>query len=114
MIITLAGSGLLSLAGEEVELLWLMTAVSIVYFTLFCLIAFFLGVKAVKSRDLNAMNKLFMALVLVKLTTALVLVVVFLKIFEPSGKLFILPFIIAYVAYTAVEVISLRTLLRSH
>lgn len=114
MIITLASSSLLSLAGEEVDLLWMMSGVSVAYFTIFCLLAFYLGVKAVKSKDLNAMNKLFMALVLVKLVTALVVVVAFLKAFEPTGKLFILPFIIAYVAYTVVEVVSLRSLMRTH
>jgi hypothetical protein len=110
---TLLITGLLSLASGEQLLLWLMSVYSIVYFTLFCIVLFSLAQKAVQSKDLNAINKLFMVSVLVKLATALAVVVGFLKWYQPEENLFVLPFIVAYIAFTAVEVFSLKKLVKT-
>ena len=112
-ILTFSVSGLLSLTSLETHGLWAMTVAAVVYFTLFCLVSFLLGKKAIKSKDLNAMNKLFMVLVLAKLITALALVVIFIKWLQPDGKTFIIPFIVAYLLFTFIEVKSLRSLLKN-
>ncbi|GEM_PF-2551453 len=109
-LLTVAVTALLSTASNENNLLWLMTIYSVVYFVLFCVVLFRMAQKAVKSKDLSAVSKLFLGSVLVKLFTALALVVGFLKWYEPEENLFVLPFIAAYVAFTTVEVISLKKL----
>jgi len=83
---------------------------SLVYFSAFCFLALAMGKVVVKSKDLNAMNKLFMVLVFLKLVTALGFFLIFMRIYEPEERWFVLPFIITYITFTAVEVISLKVL----
>ncbi len=109
-LLTVAVTALLSTVSTESNLLWLMTIYSVVYFVLFCVVLFRMAKKAVMSKDLTAVSKLFLGSVLVKLFTALALVVGFLKWYEPEENLFVFPFIAAYVAFTTVEVISLKKL----
>ena len=109
-LLTVAITALLSTVSNETNLLWLMAAYSVGYFVLFCTVLFRMAKKAVISKDLAAVSKLFLGSVLVKLFTALALVVGFLKWYEPEENLFVLPFIAAYVAFTTVEVISLKKL----
>ena len=83
---------------------------SLIYFTAFCFLALAMGKAVVKSKDLNAMNKLFMVLVFLKLITALGFFLIFMNVYEPQERWFVLPFITTYITFTAVEVISLKVL----
>jgi len=87
-----------------------MTIWSVFYFTAFCFLALFMGKMMVKGKDINAMTKLFMVLVFLKLATALAMFLIFVKLYEPEGSWFVMPFIGAYISYTIVEIISLKSL----
>lgn len=104
--------GAMYFADQWVDVL-LMTLYSTIYFSLFCLLAFLFGKKTTYSKDINAMNKLILILVLVKLITSLALVFGFMMIHEPADRWFVVPFLATYVTFTFVEVISLRSLLKS-
>lgn len=90
-----------------------MSIFSTLYFTAFCFLALALGKTVIKSKDLNAINKLFMVLVFLKLASALGLFLIFMYIYEPVERWFVLPFIGMYITFTAVEVISLKSLSKS-
>lgn len=93
-----------------IENIFQITIWSIIYFFFFCFLALYFGKKVAQSKDINAINKLFMILVLLKLASALAIFIIFVKIYEPEGRLFVMPFIGAYISYTIVEVKSLKSL----
>ncbi|TVQ46786.1 MAG: hypothetical protein EA362_07420 [Saprospirales bacterium] len=94
----------------NIETIFHISIWSIVYFIFFCFLALYFGKTVAKSKDLNAINKLFMVLVFLKLATALAVFLIFVKFYQPEGRWFVMPFIGAYITFTIVEVISLKSL----
>lgn len=110
LIGTLVFAAIAFFLSQYPETILKITVLSVLYFSAFCFLALALGKAVVKSKDLNALNKLFMVLVFLKLVTVLGIFLIFVNLHQPEDKWYVLPFIGSYIAYTVVEVISLKSL----
>lgn len=83
---------------------------SICFFTVFCIVFFIWGKKLSKSKNLFRFNEVIVFSTLSKMLFSIIMLVAFKKIFQPSSKYVILPFIVIYLVYTIFETYFLTKL----
>jgi F0F1-type ATP synthase assembly protein I len=74
---------------------------------LITLFMFFLGRKAVQSSNKYMFIRLVIASVMAKMMLILLIIVVYVKLFQPDSKLFVLPFIGVYLIFSVFETLVL-------
>lgn len=78
--------------------------ISIAFFVVLSILIYFIARSSGRSADKNLLTRWIMILVFVKIFSGLVIIVVFDRIYHPESNLFVLPFFLAYLIYTALEV----------
>lgn len=82
--------------------------VTISMFVLFCLVAFVLSKKAIKSANKYRFIHILLMIIMGKMFLSLVMVLAYVKLFNPLDKLFVIPFFLIYLVYTAFEIYFLE------
>jgi biotin transporter BioY len=77
-------------------------------FVLFCVIAFILSKKAVKSANKYRFIHILLMIIMGKMFLSLVMVLAYVKLFNPTDKLFVIPFFLIYLVFTAFEIYFLE------
>jgi hypothetical protein len=78
--------------------------ISIVFFVLLSIVIYFIAKSSGSSTNKNLLTQWIMILVFVKIFSGLVIIIAFDRIYHPKSNLFVLPFFLAYLIYTALEV----------
>ena len=73
------------------------------FFFFFSLLMFFMGSKAAKSKNKNDFTNAALGFTAGKMFFSMIIIIVYSKLGEPSSKLFVLPFFLVYIIYTAFE-----------
>ncbi len=77
---------------------------TIAFFVLLCILIQVLAKRAATHPNPNLLTQLIMVLVFVKLALCLLIVMIYDRLYNPSSRHFVLPFLFIYVVYTAFEV----------
>ena len=85
---------------------------SIILFTLISLVFYLIGTKATKSENKYLFIHIIVYNIIVKMVFSVLLVFVYVKLLEPSNKMFIVPFILVYLIFTIFETYFLSVLSR--
>ncbi|MGB0861505.1 MAG: hypothetical protein ACPG19_06385 [Saprospiraceae bacterium] len=81
----------------------LLSWLSLLFFTIISLAAYFFGIHSANSSNKNDFNNVFIILTTTKLLLSLFLVWFYQIFTEPTTKLFILPFFLIYIIFTIFE-----------
>ena len=82
---------------------WAISGIALLFFSAFCILMYFLGMRAMKSDNkyqfirlvwINMMGKIFMSFIIVG---------IYYQLAQPSSKFFILPFLTIYLVYSVFE-----------
>ena len=73
------------------------------FFVVFSVLMFFMGTNASKSSNKNDFTNVALGFTAGKMFGSLIIIVIYIKLIEPTSKMFILPFFIIYIIYTAFE-----------
>lgn len=84
------------------------TLICVGTFILINVIAYYAGRRSVMSSSKYRFVQLMMGLIMLKMVICVVLVVAYIKINEPSSKLFVLPFLTLYLLFTLFEIYVLE------
>lgn len=71
---------------------------------------FLLAIKAAVSKDKNAFTSLIIGFTFAKLLLTVALVLVYKKIANPEGALFLVPFFLIYIVFTIFETVFMTKL----
>jgi hypothetical protein len=82
--------------------------VTISLFVIFCLVAFVLGKKSVKSTNKYRFIHILLMLIMGKMVLSLFLILTYVKLLTPPDKLFVIPFFLIYLVYTVFEIYFLE------
>ncbi len=77
--------------------------ISIAFFTCVSTGIFFFSRKATTSKDKNFFLYIIIVNVLIKILSAFIIIIIYIKMREPSDKVFILPFLTTYLIFTIFE-----------
>ena len=77
-------------------------------FMVFCIAAFILGKKAIQSENKYRFIQITLIIIMSKMTLSIIVVLGYAKIMQPADKLFVIPFLINYLLFTAFEVYFLE------
>lgn len=88
--------------------------ISLGLFVLLTVAMYYAGSRALRSKNKNDFTNVVMGFTMGKMFLAIAIVFGYLKLVEPTDKLFILPFFTVYLIYTVVEVYLMMKLSRSH
>lgn len=83
---------------------YLFSFISIVFFTVFCVLVYRLHLMATKSTDKSLFSRIFLVSIFLKLMFCILLVVGNLLLAKPDNYYFVLPFFLVYIIYTIFEV----------
>lgn len=83
---------------------------SLSFFTVFCIVFFIWGKNLSKSKNLYRFNEVIVFSTLSKMLLSIIMLVAFKKLYQPSSKYVILPFIVIYLVYTIFETYFLTKL----
>lgn len=78
--------------------------ISIAFFVSLSVLIYFIARVSGKSTNKNLLTQWIMILVFVKIFSGLVIIIAFDRIYHPETNLFVVPFFLAYLIYTALEV----------
>jgi len=84
--------------------------ISIVLFIIFCIGMYFFGYSAAVSTNKSAFTGIVLISIFGKMLFSIILIVVYSKLREPETRMFLLPFIVVYLYYTAFETYFLMKL----
>ncbi len=73
------------------------------FFFFFSIVMFLMGTNAAKSSNKNDFTNAALGFTAGKMFFSLIMIVMYSKLMEPESKLFILPFFLVYIIYTAFE-----------
>lgn len=73
------------------------------FFIFLCIVMFFLASKTARSTNKYAFVRLVMINMMIKMFVSVILVVIYTRLVDIETNLFILPFFVSYVGYTAFE-----------
>lgn len=76
---------------------------SLIGFTIMTILIFALGQNFSRSKNKYLYNNLIVMNFLLKLMVSILVVYVFVKQYDPEGKLYLIPFVIIYLAFTIFE-----------
>jgi len=82
-------------------------------FAVFTIAVFHLGMRTINSADKNSFMMIAISSIFLKLVFSLMILFSYQLAFEPPTKLYLLPFLIIYLAYTALETTVLMKLAKS-
>lgn len=88
---------------ERLSPYWGLSALTIGIFTLLSIVAFFAGKFASTSSNKHLFTNLIMGFTLVKMILSGMIVIGYQMLAEPEDKLFVLPFFLLYILFTAFE-----------
>jgi hypothetical protein len=88
------------------------TWICIGVFAMINVVAYFLGVRSIRSKSKYRFVHLTMALIVVKMIICIVLVVAHVELNMPGSKLFVLPFLSTYLIFTLFEIFVLEKIAR--
>ncbi len=77
-------------------------------YIIFCMIAFALGKRAMSSSSPYRFIQVLLMIIMGKMGLSLLIIIVYMKLFEPPDKSFVWPFLVIYVIYTVFEVYFLE------
>ena len=84
--------------------------ISTLLFIIFCILMYFFGHAAALSTNKSAFTGIVLVSIFGKMLFSIILIVVYSQIREPENKMFLLPFILVYLYYTAFETYFLMKL----
>lgn len=77
--------------------------ISFAAFALLSLLMYFLGHKAVSSKNKNNFISVILVSTVVKMFMAILIIFVYIRVYLPESRLFVLPFLGIYLIYTVYE-----------
>lgn len=89
---------------------FVFSVTSLAFFVLLSLGMFLLAIKAAVSKDKNAFTSLIIGFTFAKLLLTVALVLVYKKIANPEGALFLVPFFLIYIVFTIFETVFMTKL----
>ncbi|MEM7575742.1 MAG: hypothetical protein AAF433_22755 [Bacteroidota bacterium] len=115
LIITTLLSLILSFGLHSIDRLrphWPLTVIAIVLFILLSLAMYYLGDRTAKATNRHLFTSVTMGFTFLKMMASAGLILVYALLFEPADKLFVLPFFLIYLLYSAFELIFMIKLAR--
>ena len=109
-LITLVCLGILQLVIPKSDALSNFTMLCIAVFLAINIAAYYLGKGAAESSSKYRFIHLMMILIIVKMFICVALVLFYVKIGQPSTKLFVIPFLLIYLTFTIFEIHVLQKL----
>ncbi len=91
---------------------WLLSTLSLGGFTLLSVVMYYAGRKAAYSSNKHDFTNIIMGFTMGKMALAFMLIFAYLKLAEPTDKIFILPFFVIYLIYTIFETYFMMKLSR--
>lgn len=88
--------------------------ISLGLFTLLTVAMYYSGSRALHSQNKNDFTNVVMGFTTGKMFLAIAIIFGYLKLVEPTDKLFIIPFFTVYLIYTVFEVYLMMKMSRSH
>ena len=85
---------------------------AMVLFVLICLAAFWFGKRAVKSTNKYQFIQVLIMIIMGKMFLSVGIILLYMKLMNPTNKSFVLPFLLIYLIYTAFEVYFLEKIAR--
>lgn len=82
---------------------------SIIFFTLICVLIYWLSVRGTKTNKTNLFLFIIIINVFVKLVSAFIFIMVYVKMKSPEDKYFLVPFLMTYLIFTFFETIFLSS-----
>ena len=73
------------------------------FFVILSIVMFLVGKRAARSRNKNDFTGVALGFTVLKMFAAILIILFYSKIYEPTSNNFILPFLVIYVIYTAYE-----------
>lgn len=85
---------------------------AVVLFIILSVMAYYLGKRGATSTNKYRFVHIIVFFILLKMVASIVLIVGYIKLAEPTGKVFIVPFLVVYLFYTIFEVYFLEKIAR--
>jgi hypothetical protein len=104
--LTLGINQLLPIIAQHHVIAW----VSILFFSLFCWVLFYLGIRTTKSQNKNLFGQLFLVATFFKMLLSILVLVIYAIATRPTDLTFVFPFLGIYIIYTTYEVVFMTKL----
>jgi len=82
---------------------WPLSWIAIAFFTLLSILIFYFGDRSAKSDDKYMFVRIILMNVMFKIIACFGLVAIYYKLYNPSSRFFVLPFLMVYLIFTVFE-----------